>query len=64
MDYLFSLSKFSALEWHYMHVIDQSMISICDLRKMLGGEAKSKPLPWPDHGFHIYYIMIIITCSN
>jgi len=27
---------------HY--VIDQSMISICDMKKMLGGEAKN--IPW------------------
>ena len=27
---------------HY--VIDQSMVSICDVKKMLGGEVKQNPL--------------------
>ena len=27
-----------------LYVVDQSMISICDIKKMLGGDAKLNPL--------------------
>ena len=43
MDYLFSSSMFSVLAWHHLRVNDQSLISICDMQKILGDEAKQNP---------------------
>jgi hypothetical protein len=43
MEYLFSLSMFSVLAWHQLHANDQSMIGICDMKKILGDEAKQNP---------------------
>ena len=44
--------QFSGMTPYY--VINQSMITICDMKKMLGGEAKQNPLD------STYTVMLII----
>jgi hypothetical protein len=40
-------------------IIDQSMISICDMKKILGGEAKRNPLDSTYTVMLIYYLISI-----